>query len=53
MKVKIEITVDVDRDGWDQAYGTGMSAAVIREDVRSWVKAQLSDQAEGLITDVR
>lgn len=50
MKVRIELTVEVDADGWASTYGVEPDAAVIREDVREWAKnTLLSSQDEGLI----
>lgn len=34
MRVKITMTLDIDPEAWDQTYGTGSSAAAVREDVR-------------------
>lgn len=38
MKVKIELTLEVDREDWDLAYGTdGLTTAEIRHDVKDHV----------------
>lgn len=50
MKVRIELTVEVDADGWAMTYGVEPDAAAIRKDVREWAKQTiLGAQDEGLI----
>lgn len=50
MKVRIELTVEVDVDGWSRTYGVEADAASIRKDVREWAKTTLlGSQDEGLI----
>lgn len=50
MKVRIELTVEVDAEGWASTYGTEPDAASIRNDVREWAKNTiLGGQDEGLI----
>ncbi len=33
-KVRVVLTVEIDKDAWEQAYGTKMTAAEFREEVR-------------------
>lgn len=50
MKVRIELTVEVDAEGWASTYGIDSGAASIRKDVREWAKTTiLGSQDEGLI----
>lgn len=50
MKVRIELTVEVDADGWARTYDVEPDAASIRKDVREWAKTTLlGSQDEGLI----
>lgn len=50
MKVRIELTVEVDADGWASTYGVEPDAASIRKDVQEWAKNTiLGGQAEGLL----
>lgn len=35
-KVTLSVTIEVDPEAWDLAYGTGTSAKEIRDDVRSY-----------------
>lgn len=45
MKVSITLSVDVDVDAWDLAYGTGTKAKAVREDVRQYVLALVQNSA--------
>jgi hypothetical protein len=50
MKVKIELTVAVDPQEWQETYGLADdSAAGIRDDVKRWAANQLSHHPDGLI----
>jgi hypothetical protein len=50
MKVRIEMVVEVDVDGWALTYGVESDAATIRKDVQEWAKSTLlGAQDEGLI----
>lgn len=49
MKVKIELTVAVDPDEWDETYGTGNAPAQVRDDVRRWAANTLSHHPDGLL----
>lgn len=50
MKIKIEVTVEVDQTQWSDTYGVENTKAAVREDVREWAKhALLGAQEEGLV----
>lgn len=56
MKVRITLTIDVDRESWSVIYGTTDAATDVREGVRSYVLNQIqqSDAAdEGGIVSAR
>lgn len=46
MKVRIELTVDVDPEAWALNYGCDRSE--VREDVQSYAKAAVLDQMEAV-----
>jgi hypothetical protein len=48
MKVRTEITVDVDPTKWADAYGTGTSAREVAADVRGYVRDAVADSAAPL-----
>lgn len=52
MKVRIALTVEVDPEAWNAAYGRGASAAEVREDVQDWALHTLTEHPEGLIRRV-
>jgi hypothetical protein len=55
LKVSVILTLDVDRQEWDRAYGTSDNAARVRDDVKSYVVGLVRDSAaaqEGGIVDV-
>lgn len=37
MRIAVNLVLDVDREAWDRAYGTGGSAAAVRADVLRYV----------------
>ena len=43
MKVIVTLEIEVDKDEWDTAYGTGTKAADIRKDVREYVAQSMND----------
>ena len=45
MKVRITLTIDVDRESWSDMYGTTDAATEVREDVRSYVLNQIQQSA--------
>ena len=56
MKVRVTLSLNVDPEAWDLAYGTGTDAAAVREDVKSYVVTYIQQSAaaeEDGITDVR
>jgi hypothetical protein len=56
MKVRVSLTIDVDREAWLNIYGRGETAAEIREDVRSYVLEYVQGSAasdEGAIVGVK
>ena len=56
MKVRITLTIDVDREAWSDIYGNGDAATEVREDVRSYVLEQIHQSAaadEGGIVNAR
>ena len=55
MRVRVTLTVEVDRDNWVEVYGTGATAADVRYDVRAYVREQVQGSAaadEACITRV-
>jgi hypothetical protein len=46
MKVKVEFTVEIDRETWELNYGKAESAAEIRSQVRDWAVELLNDQLD-------
>lgn len=48
MKVRVGFTVEIDPEAWDLNYGTGTEAAVIREDVRTYIEQGARDQLAGV-----
>ncbi|MBP6997916.1 MAG: hypothetical protein KBB39_17415 [Phycicoccus sp.] len=56
MKVRVTLTIDVDRDAWNSIYGNGDGAAEVRDDVRAYVLEQVQGSAaadEGGILNAR
>lgn len=53
MKIRLELTVEVDPADWNRSYGTGTDAKAVREDVQAWMRGAAIDHPEGLITLVR
>ncbi len=58
MKVRVTLTIDVDRDAWNSIYGNGNGdgAAEVRDDVRAYVLEQVQGSAaadEGGILNAR
>ncbi len=54
-KVRVSLTLDIDRDAWYDIYGVE-GVAALREDVRTYVLSLVQNSAasdEGGITDVR
>jgi hypothetical protein len=54
VKIKVEITVDVDPGKWMAEYGCEMSE--VREDVRSYIRGNVQDSPAGevgIVTLVR
>jgi hypothetical protein len=50
MKVKIELTVAVDPQEWQETYGLNeKSDAAVRDDVKRWAANQLAHHPDGLI----
>ncbi|BDZ52387.1 hypothetical protein GCM10025867_46280 (plasmid) [Frondihabitans sucicola] len=49
MKIKIELTINVDPEDWSRSYGTGTDAKAVRNDVKSWVRGWVSEHPENLI----
>jgi hypothetical protein len=43
MKVRVEVTLEVDPEVWDLNYGTGTEARFVREDVKSYVQNMVAD----------
>lgn len=50
MKVKVTVTVEVDRDEWADAYGLENSASSVREDVKSYVANGVAGAGDAPIT---
>jgi hypothetical protein len=46
MKVKVEFTVEVDREAWELNYGKAESASEIRGQVRLWAVQMVNDQLD-------
>lgn len=56
MKVSVTLSVEVDRDAWDEEHGTGTAAATVREDVLRYALTQMQQSGaatSGAITFVR
>lgn len=53
MKVKIELTVAVDPDEWDETYGCGADPVTVRDDVKRWATNTLAHHPDGLIELVK
>lgn len=54
MKVRIELTVDVDRADWDLAYGTdGLDSAAFRQDVKEYMGQTLDCHLQGMENGAR
>lgn len=56
MKVRVTLTIDVDRESWSTIYGTTEGANEVRDDVRSYVLNQIQQSAaadEGGIVSAR
>jgi hypothetical protein len=47
VKVNLNVTLEVDPAEWDLAYGTGVEAAVVREDVREHIINLLNELTTG------
>jgi hypothetical protein len=45
MKVAVTLSLDVDSAAWDQTYGTGTQADVVRDDVRQYVLSLAQESA--------
>ena len=52
MKVKIDMTVDVDPKDWAEVYGSPSSAASVRWQVRNWMRQQALYHPDGLLVVV-
>ena len=50
MKVKIEVTIDVDVDGWAAEYGC--ETAAVRADVKRWAHNRLNSYDDGALARV-
>jgi hypothetical protein len=48
IRVAISVTLEVNREGWDMNYGTGLDANAIREDVKAWTHSLLSESSDSL-----
>ncbi|MBA0054323.1 hypothetical protein E0L36_26770 [Streptomyces sp. AJS327] len=52
MKVRVEITVEVDREEWSLAYGVEDKADAIRADVKTYVANGIDGASDAPITVV-
>lgn len=46
MKVKVQFTVEIDREIWESNYGKDESAAEIRRQLHDWAVELLNEQLE-------
>jgi len=51
MKIKVELTVNVDPEEWAETYGTESDSATIRASVRTWVANAVSNHPDGLLAN--
>jgi hypothetical protein len=51
IKFTVSLSVEVDADAWDLAYGTGTDPAAVRDDVRAYLADNLPElhEVNGLI----
>lgn len=49
MKVRIQLTVAVDRDEWAETYGLDADDASVRDDVKRWAANAVSHHPDGLV----
>lgn len=47
IKIPINVTLEVSRDGWNLAYGTGTDVDVVTQDVRDTILGILQDLTNG------
>ena len=47
IKINFNVTVEVDPEEWDEAYGQGSEAKVVREDVREHLLYRLQELTSG------
>lgn len=48
VKVAINMTIEVDAEGWNMDYGTGTGAAAIRSDVKSAIHSLIHEYNDSL-----
>lgn len=50
LTMAVNVTIEVDAEGWDMDYGTGLDQAKIREDVKAYVRSLINESASNNLT---